>query len=512
MIPSRQIYNFNRFFLRLQQQLDDCKTQDMRNLKLFFFILFVFIFISAQPQNDSKYAKIYFEQWKNTPELKNASIGISVMEAGSGNIILETTPQLSLVPASLLKIITSAAALEILGPQYHFETRIDYSGEINAETGTLNGDLVIVGGGDPALGSMYFKDHYLKNHFLSQWVKAIQGKGIKKINGNIIADASIYEQQMIPNTWVWEDLGNYYGAGACGLSVYDNMYEITLQSGPAGSDCPLIRIAPEVSGLEIENTVKSSTVNRDQAYVFGSPFDNKRIIKGTIPENQKNFVIKASLPDPPSLLANQLKQKLEENKIQTGGIVKTSYSSCKTGKIICNTVSPPLKDIINVLNHESVNLFAEHLCKHLAYVETGKGSTKDGLEIIRKFWAQKGIDTEGMYLADGSGLSRFNAITARQLTEILDYINQSPNSEIFKQSLPTAGGNGTLYVFDKEKFPNGVLRAKSGSMTRVRGYAGFLETTSEKKLIFTVILNNFSCTQSEVIKKIEEFLFEISND
>ena len=201
-----------------------------------------------------------------------------------------------------------------------------------------------------------------------------------------------------------------------------------------------------------------------------------------------------------------MKQKLEEKNIQTGGIVKTSYSSCRTGKIICNTVSPPLKDIINVLNHESVNLFAEHLCKHLAYVETGKGSTKDGLEIILKFWAQKGIDTEGMYLADGSGLSRFNAITARQLTEILDYINQSSNSEIFKQSLPTAGGNGTLYVFDKEKFPNGALRAKSGSMTRVRGYAGFLKTTSGKELIFTIMLNNFSCNQSEVIKKTEEFL------
>ncbi|HBL75234.1 MAG: D-alanyl-D-alanine carboxypeptidase/D-alanyl-D-alanine-endopeptidase [Bacteroidetes bacterium GWF2_42_66] len=481
----------------------------MKSLKLYFFIISAFVFISAQSQDNSMTAKIFFEQWKNVPEFNNASIGISVMEAGSGNIIIETTPQLSLVPASLLKIVTSAAALEILGPHYCFETRIDYSGEIDAETGTLNGDLIIVGGGDPALGSMYFKDHYLKNHFLSQWIKSIQEKGIKKINGNIIADASIYEQQMIPNTWVWEDLGNYYGAGACGLSVYDNLYEITLQSGPAGNDCRLVGIEPEVPGLEIENAVKASTVSRDLAYVFGSPFDNKRIIKGTIPENRESFVIKASLPDPPYLLASQLKQKLKENNIQTDGAVKTSYSSCKTGKIICNTVSPPLKDIIRFLNHESVNLFAEHLCKHLAYVETGKGNTKDGLEIIRKFWAQKGINTDGMYLADGSGLSRFNAITARQLTEILDYINQSRDSEIFKQSLPTVGGSGTLYVFDKEKFPNGALRAKSGSMTRVRCYAGFLKTISGKELIFTVMLNNFSCSQSKAIKKAEEFLYTL---
>jgi D-alanyl-D-alanine carboxypeptidase/D-alanyl-D-alanine-endopeptidase (penicillin-binding protein 4) len=440
-------------------------------------------------------------------ELKHASVGVCVMESGSGAIILETTPQLSLVPASVLKIITSATALEILGPHYRFETRIDYSGEIDAETGTLNGNLIIVGGGDPALGSMYFKDHYLKNHFLDQWVKAIREKGIKKINGTVIADASLYEQQMIPDTWVWEDLGNYYGAGACALSVYDNMYEITLQSGPAGSECKLTGIFPEVPGLEIENKVRASTVNRDLAYVFGSPFDNKRVIKGTIPENRKDFVIKASIPDPPFLLANQLNQKLAANNIPTGETVRASYQSCKTGKIICCTVSPPLKDIIRFLNHDSVNLFAEHLCKHLAYVETGKGTTAGGLEVIRKFWAQKGTDTGGMYLADGSGLSRFNAVTARQVTEILYFMKNSAHADIFRQSLPTVGSsNGTLYVFDKEKFPNGALRAKSGSMTRVRGYAGFLKTKSGKELIFTIMLNNFSCSQPEAIQKVEEFL------
>ncbi len=483
----------------------------MRNIRINIIAFLVLICLSVQAQESAKGGVAFFEQWNNAPELKNASLGISVMEAGTGKVVVETDPQLSLVPASLLKIITSAAALEILGPHYRFETRIDHSGEIDKETGTLKGNLIIVGGGDPALGSLYFKDHYLKNHFLDQWVKAVRDKGIKKIEGDIVADASVYEKQMIPNTWVWEDLGNYYGAGACGLSVYDNMYEITLQSGLAGSDCPILKITPEVPGLEIENTVKSSTVNRDMAYVFGSPFDSKRVIKGTIPENRKSFTIKASLPDPPFLLAHQLKQKLEENNISTGGIAKASYSSCKTGKIIRNTVSPPLKDIVKVLNHESVNLFAEHLCKHLAYIETGNGNTKQGLETIRKFWIKQGIGTDGMHLADGSGLSRFNAVTARQLTEILYFMNQSGESEVFRQSLP-AVGNGTLYVFDKEKFPEGSLQAKSGSMTRVRAYAGFLKTVSGKELIFTVVLNNFSCSQTEAIRKIEELLYRFRSE
>lgn len=484
----------------------------MRYSRFLLFVFLSFFVFSVQSQENSNQINPFFEQWENDPLLKNTSIGISVIEAETGRTIIKTTPQLSLVPASVLKIITSAAALEILGAQYRFETRIDYSGEIDSETGTLNGDIIIVGGGDAALGSMYFKDHYLKDHFLDRWAKAISEKGIKKINGNIIADASVYERQMIPNTWIWEDLGNYYGAGACGLSVYDNMYEISLQTGQAGTQSQILKIEPQIPGLEIDNQVKASNINRDLAYVFGSPFDNKRIIKGTIPENQDIFVIKASMPDPPYLLADQLKQKLEINSIQLNGDVKTSYSSCKTGKIICSTVSPPLKDIIKVMNQESDNLFAEHLCKHLAFIETGQGTTKDGLEVIRNFWKQRGIDISGMFLADGSGLSRFNAITARQLTETLNFINENQDAEVFKQSLPTVGGAGTLYVFNKDTFPNGVLRAKSGSMTRVRCYTGFLKTKSGKELIFAVMLNNFSCTQSEAIKKIEDLFVELMND
>lgn len=482
----------------------------MGHLKTALFFLLTFLTFTVLSQENSNNIKIFFEEWQKESVLKNTSIGISVMDANSGDIVLETTPQLSLVPASVLKIITSATALEILGSQYRFETRIDFFGEMNTDTGVLNGNLIIVGGGDPALGSMYFEDRYLKNHFLDQWVKAIKQKGIKEITGDLIADASVYEQQMIPNTWVWEDLGNYYGAGACGLSVYDNLYQITLKSGINSTLTEIEKINPEIPGLQIENEVTASNIDRDMAFVFGSPFELKRVIKGTIPEYKTGFKIKASIPDPPFLLATQLKKKLDDANIKVNGSIRTSYKSCKTGKMICNTVSPPLKDIISVLNHESVNLFAEHLCKHLAYVETGFGNTKDGLEIIQKFWKERGIDTSGMFLADGSGLSRFNAITARQLTEILDYINRSQNAEVFRQSLPTAGGNGTLYVFDKEKFPNGMLRAKSGSMTRVRCYAGYIKTKSEKELIFAIMLNNFPCKQTEAIQKIEDFLVEIS--
>lgn len=477
----------------------------MYHPKIFVIIAFALSFLVSQDKNRPIAEDVYFQIWMNDPLLKNSAVSFSVVDANSGQCIYESAPQLSLVPASVMKIVTTAAALDLLGPDYRFETRLGINGSID-NSGILHGDLIIAGGGDPALGSAYFSKHYLATHFIDEWVNALYEKGIREITGDLIADASIYEQQMIPNTWIWEDLGNYYGAGACGLSVYDNLYEISLKSGEAGQACKIIKINPEVPGLEITSEVVASESKRDMAFVFGSPYDNKRIIRGTIPTNQKDFRIKASMPDPPLLLATQLKDKLKEKGIEQKGKIRTMYLPSEMSQTIHQIWSPPLSEIVKVLNHESVNLFAEHLCKHLAWQKTGKGNTRAGLDIMLEYWKNKGIDTNGMFLADGSGLSRFNAITAKQLTSILQYIHQSQYAELFKLSLPSVEENGTLKVFNAKIFPGETLRAKSGSMTRVRSYAGFLKTHTGNELIFSIILNNYSCSSSQTIRKIEELL------
>ncbi len=478
--------------------------------KILLITVFIFSFLTKQDKSVPIEEQVYFEQWINDPLLRNCSVSLSVLDAKSGNYIYESEPQLSLVPASVMKVVTSAAALDILGPDYQFETSIGYSGRIDSLSGILNGNLVIRGGGDPALGSSYFKEHYLTNHFLDQWIDAVYKKGIRKINGDLIADASIYEQQMIPSTWIWEDLGNYYGAGACALSVYDNLYEIVLKSGEVGKLCKIVATRPDIPCLEISSEVTASESKRDMAYVFGSPFDNHRVVRGTIPQMQNEFSIKASLPDPTLLLIGQFKEKLIKKGITITGGIHTDYTPVELNTTLHRTYSPPLKEIINVLNHESVNLFAEHLCKHIAWKATGHGSTRAGLEIISDYWKNKGIDTNGMFLADGSGLSRFNAITAKQLTAILYSISKSKYTEIFRSSLPSVSENGTLKVFNPKRFPGETLRAKSGSMTRVRSYTGYLKTRTGEELIFAVILNNFSCTSAETVKKIEELLGHLS--
>ena len=443
--------------------------------------------------------------WQTSTGLANASIGITVSDNRSNEKLIESKPQLSLVPASILKTITTATALEVFGPDFRFQTTLSYSGKVRNDT--LFGDLQIMGGGDPTLGSKYFPD---RNPFLEEWVKALQANHVKVITGNLILDATIYEPQMIPNTWIWEDIGNYYGAGASGISIYDNLYEIHLKSeSEADQPTQIIRIAPEIPNLELTNEVLSSDLNSDQAYVFGSPEENRRVIRGTIPKNRSDFVVKASVPNPAAILASDFRKKLSGSGILVSGAIK--YEKVKTEPSIQLSViqSPPLRDIIKVTNHESVNLFAEHFLKHLAFQKSGLGTTKDGCKFVVQFWEDKGLDMSGFFMNDGSGLSRFNAITASQIVSVLNYMRtKSAYSEDFYQSLPAAG-DGTLSKFSQQEFPNECLRAKSGSMTRVRSYAGYLTTISGRQLSFAIMLNNFSGSQSEAKRKIEEILVDL---
>ena len=443
--------------------------------------------------------------WQTSAGLANASIGIAVSDSRTNEKLIESKPQLSLVPASILKTITTATALEVFGPDFRFQTIFSYSGTVRNDT--LFGDLQIMGGGDPTLESKYFPD---SNTFLKEWIKALQGNHIKAITGNLILDATMYESQMIPNTWIWEDIGNYYGAGASGISIYDNLYEIHLKSeSEADKPTQIIRIVPEIPNLELTNEVLSSDLNSDQAYVFGSPEDNKRVIRGTIPKNQADFVIKASVPNPAALLASEFRKKLSESGISVSGATKYEKIKSEPPNQLSVIQSPLLRDIIKVTNHESVNLFAEHFLKHLAFQKSGFGTTKDGYLFVVQFWKDKGLDMNGFFMNDGCGLSRFNAITASQIVSVLNYMkSKSAYSADFYQSLPAAG-DGTLSKFSQQDFPNECLRAKSGSMTRVRSYAGYLTTISGRQLSFAFMLNNFSFSQKEASKKIEELLVEL---
>lgn len=482
-------------------------SKQNNSLKVLSVLLFILATLSASAQNATLSIRQKIAAWAATPSLATASIGYAVSDSRTGEMLMQSVPQQSLAPASVLKLVTTATALELLGPDFRFETTLKAVGSIRNDT--LYGDLHIIGGGDATLGSGYFPEN---NHFMDDWMNSLKSKNIRVVTGKLILDASIYESQTIPDTWIWEDIGNYYGAGVSGINLSDNLYEIHLTSPKEpGLKTRIKHIHPEIRGLELMNEVLSSDINSDRAYIYGSPGEYNRVIRGTIPKNKSDFVIKGSMPDPSALLAHYFKKELVKNNVLIAG--ETVYAAVKKtdGKVVLHVVnqSPTLREIIKVTNYESVNLFAENFLKHISYQQSGLGVTKRGCQLITEFWKEKGIDMNGFFMSDGSGLSRFNAITAAQLVNILNYMKtKSVHSEVFYQSLAMAG-EGTLTAMRAESFPDHSLRAKSGSMTRVRCLAGYLITQSGRQLSYTIMLNNFSCSQSEAGRKIGEMLVEL---
>ncbi len=441
------------------------------------------------------------------PEYKHSIVGIQIEDISSGEVLFELNSEKLMIPASTMKLVTTAAALEILGADYRFVTKIGFSGKVTEKK--LDGDLIVVGGGDPALGSEYFRNEYENPHFLNVWAQKLKAAGISQVDGNLILDGSLYDSENIPPTWVWEDMGNYYGAGASALTVYDNLFRITFSSPEKAEELTqIISTYPKMEGIEFINNVLSSDINSDQAYVFGSPLDSKREIRGTIPKNQSSFSIKAAVHHPEELLAKDFISHLAKAGIFIKGEIKFEKVDPEKFQAVYLQESPTLTEIIKVLNHESVNLFAEHLVKQIAVEKTGVGSREKGIGIIQEFWKSKGVEMP-FFMEDGSGLSHFNAISPAQFILLLKYMfNESKNKEQFYASLPGIG-DGTLSGFSKENFRNNVLKAKSGSMTRVRCYAGYLTSDSGKTLAFSFMFNQFDGTHSKLNSWIEKLWEEI---
>ncbi len=440
--------------------------------------------------------------------LANASVSMCLINTADGKCVFEYNANKSLIPASILKLVTSSAALELLGPEYKFKTVIGYSGSLNKLTGELSGDIVIKGGGDPALGSEYFKEYY--QDFPDSWITAIVNAGIKKVEGRIITDDSRYDYQPVPAKWLWEDTGNYYGSGVFGLSVFDNTYKIHFRTSGEGSLPEIKGTTPDYYTYKLSNQLVASG-DEDKGYVFAAPYSDSGWIAGSIPANKNDFILKASIPDPPMLLARIIDSKLDSVGIDiscspsTTRIEKKSYY--QELFIISEVISPPLKEIVKVLNHERVNMFAEHLLKELGKIYKSEGSTTAGVEVVRQFLENSRIGDSGVFMEDGSGMSPLDAISANEMASLLRFMKINGRYfPDFYSSLPEAGKEGTLKNYFRDPVLDSKIKAKSGSMTRVRSYAGYLRTLSGKDLVFCIIINNFSGPFQKIVTGIEGIL------
>ena len=448
-------------------------------------------------------------------DLKNASIGFYALDLDSNKFIGGLASSRSLIPASTMKLVTSATALEMLGPNKRFPTRIKYTGKIDSNC-VLNGNIYIDGGGDPCLGSQRFPKQYV--NFIGKWADSILKLGIDSVNGRVIGDATIFDEQMIPSTWIWADLGNYYGAGPCGLSIYENKCNVEFSSFKKGDSTEITCVYPFIPNLKFDNGVKGMITHKDLSYIFGAPYQENRSIKGGIPVNKQDFMVKGSIPDPAYLAAFELDMELRSLGLKLANSSTTIRKMKNEGfadvkkkrRTIITTWSPKVIDIINLTNMYSINLYAEHLMNQIGVSKYRSGDTGSGTQATTLFWKEKELDTDGFYVNDGSGLSRFNGVTAKQLVGILKYMNESKNKDLFLRTLPIAGKSGTMRNFAKGTVAHGKVRAKSGTMTRVKSYAGYVTTKNKRNIAFAIIANNYNCSSFQMKKKMEKIIIKLA--
>lgn len=430
------------------------------------------------------------------PSLKHAGVSITVMDVQSGQVIAAHQKDLCLIPASSLKVATTAAAISILGKDYTYKTQIQYDGSVQKEL--LNGNLFIKGSGDPTLGSDRFRETPSLTALMARFQNAIKQKGIRKISGFIIGDESYFESEARPPSWQLNDIGNSYGVGAWGLNIFENYYYLYFKQNPKKEIRPRIMgHYPKIPNLLLINEVRASEDSIDNAYIFASPYANMYYVRGYLPVGKGFFTIKGAIPDPPYLAAYLLRQMLEKNGIKAAKKATTYFeftrarhrSSARTTIYVHE--SPPLSTIVKRTNLESNNLYCEALLKTLGKRVNYRADTYEGVDVVTKFWKNKGLDLEGFKMEDGSGLSPRNAVSSFHLASIMRAAAQdSVIFETFYESLPEAGSTGTMSNMLRNTIAWGRVKAKTGTMKAIKSYTGYARTKSNRLVTFSILINN----------------------
>ncbi len=467
----------------------------------------VFLF-NGQAQNAVQTA---IDVFSADPEFKNASISIKVIDCATGEVIGQKNPSLSLSPASTTKLFATATAFELLGKDYAPVTKIYAEGKI--VDSVLKGNLWIRGAGDISLGSRYYNGDGLEDQFLKNWSDSLRSRGIKKIEGKIIADGSEFRYEGAPDGWNWGDMGNYYGAAGAGCSIYDNMMRYYFYTGKsAGAATTFAGTFPNLPGFVFHNYITTGG-GGDNSYIYGAPYAYDRFGTGTLGRSTGRYTVRGSLPDPEWTMAQEMKRVLTERGIVVTdtaiGARSLPFEQASVrypGKtMLLSHKGKTVESIAWWTNMKSVNTFAEELLMWVGYGKTGNGSIDNSIDVLNAHWRTK-FSTEGLYIKDGSGLSRSNAISADHFCALLKYMTTAPTFLNFYKTLPIAGVSGTLSDVCSNQAAENRVHAKSGTMKRIKSYAGYVETKSGKRLAFAIVINNFNCSSDATVTRMEKIM------
>ena len=432
--------------------------------------------------------------------------GLLVVDAETGATLYEKNANDYFLPASNMKLLTTALALDTLGPEYRFRTTVETNGTLGPD-GKLSGDLILVGRGDPNLSNRKFP-YETKEEFegppekaLAELADAIAARGVKEITGDVAGDDSYFPRERYPDGWEIDDMVWEYGAAISAIIVNDNTVTLTLTPANAGGTVAAV-VEPATREFVVKNEVITiGAKEKPDLRLTRDPGGDNVVVSGVMPAGSAPRKLVLAIQEPALQAANLLAQLLKDRGIRIDGGVRAQHEpdpgeAART--VLAEHLSVPLKDSVKLVNKISQNLHTEVLLRTAAR-QQGRWATPEDLQKFpASFYAKAGIAEGDVIQTDGSGLSRHDLVTPRAFVALLEYAQKQPWFPAFLASLPVAGADGTLNERMKEPPLAGKIHAKTGSVTHVRTLSGYAETPGGRKLIFSFLSNNQGAKNHEV--------------
>ena len=434
-------------------------------------------------------------------------MSVLVQNMTTGEVIDEYRSDKVVPPASVMKLLTTAACLETMGPGFRFPTILEYTGSI--ENGMLYGDLYVHGGCDPSLGWQG------KTAFFTQWIKAVRAAGIKRIEGAVIADMTMLDGEAQNPGWLCEDAGNYYAPGIFALNYYGNTMNIVLKSGEPGTVATVMKTEPQVDDIRFINRVRCDRIQYDGAFVSGLPYSNERYLTGAVPSNLGTFGVKGDLPNPGLLLARHFTAKLREAGIAVAREADylPDYNPLlpKRHELYIH-YSEPLSELIKETNINSNNLYAEALFRYLGTRYTLPGTIHNSQDLLRDYWRRRGVAVQNAIIKDGCGLAPQDAISAKAFVQLLTIMSRSKNQEAWIASLPVSGKTGTLKSLCPGTALEGRIHAKSGTIAGTKNFAGYIDMPNGDTWVFAILINSAPGKAKNIQYVIQQYLLDLTKE
>jgi len=437
--------------------------------------------------------------------LQGAFWGAKVVNIETGETVYEHNPDHYFVPASNAKLYTTALALRRLGPDHRFVTVVSAAAEPDSE-GVIDGDVRLVGGGDPTLSSREypFDDDAPAGDALApveEFARQLAEMGVRIIRGDIVGDNTAYPWEPYPEGWALDDTFWDYGAPVSALALHDNFFRLSVFPAQRVGESARLAVRPPTDYYRIVNRIR--TVAQGETIVeVDWPFGSREInVRGTIlPGEGRDRLL--AIRDPAHYAAWVFQEALERHGIVVEGAPRARYRSAdesappSDGVVLARRESPPLFEIVQVINKLSQNLHAELLLHEVGLVRSGDSSREAGLRELRAFLAAAGVPEESYEFEDASGLSRLDLVTPAGTAQLLRYMYLSEDRDGWLETLPIGGADGTL----EHRFNGtaGLIRAKTGTMSHVSALSGYVDSHSAGTLAFSILVNNYTASDAAV--------------